>query len=469
MAKSKTKWVCQACEYETASYLGRCPECEAWGTLKEEVVATKSAQAKSDLIGNYSCYMEPELLVNVDLNEDIHFSTGYSEFDRVLGKGIVQNSLVLLGGDPGIGKSTLLLQVCGKLSEQGIKTLYISAEESPKQIRLRAERIGVNYKNLYILAQTNLNFIVEEARKLSPEMIVIDSIQAIQDPALSSAPGSISQIRECSNRLLTLAKYGNGSVFLIGHVTKEGAIAGPKVLEHIVDTVLYLEGDTYKTYRILRTVKNRYGSSNEIGVFNMHDKGLDEVNNPSELFLSQRSEVTSPGSVVISTMEGTRALLVEVQSLVGPTSYPSPRRVATGIEYNRLQQILAVLERRIGLDLSKYDVYASIVGGIDIREPSADLGIALAVVSSVRNIVVDKNTVIVGEVGLTGEIRAISNMEARINEALKQGFKRIIVPEANLAENKSVKDFEVIGVTRLVEAISKAFPVIEEKKPAAKL
>ena len=462
MAKNKSKWVCQNCEYESASYLGKCPECESWSTFKEEIVLTKSTSSKSDLIENFDSYIEPQLLKDVIINDEIHFSTGYSEFDRVLGKGIVENSLVLLGGDPGIGKSTIILQVCGNLSEHGINTLYISAEESPKQVRLRAERIGIHNENLYIFSQTNLKQIMAEAMKLSPKVVIIDSIQAIHDPLLSSAAGSISQIRECSNSLLNLAKYGPCSVFLIGHVTKEGAIAGPKVLEHIVDTVLYLEGDSYKSYRILKTVKNRYGSTREIGVFNMCDRGMEEVHNPSELFLSQRSDSSSPGSAIISTMEGTRSLLVEVQALVGPTSYASPRRVATGLGYNRLQQIIAVLERRVGIMLSKHDVYASIAGGLSIDEPSADLGIAIAIVSSVRNIVVDNNTVIVGEIGLTGEIRAISNLDARINEAIKQGFKRIIVPEASYNHDIKFEEIEIICVSRLIEAISKAMKSVAE-------
>ncbi|MEW5822520.1 MAG: DNA repair protein RadA [Cyanobacteriota bacterium] len=464
MAKIKSKWVCQVCEYETASYLGKCPECESWSSFKEELIQAKSSLKNSNMIDNYDSYFAPRLLKDVNVDTEVYFSTCYSEFDRVLGKGIVENSLILLGGDPGIGKSTILLQVCGQLSSQGIKTLYVSAEESPKQIKLRAERIGISSENLFVFAQTNLNFIIDEARKLEPKVIIIDSIQAIYDPELSSAPGSISQIRECSNRLLNLAKYGSASIFLIGHVTKEGAIAGPKVLEHIVDTVLYLEGDAYKSYRILRTVKNRYGSTNEIGVFNMIDKGLVEVCNPSELFLSQRSEANAPGSVVISTMEGTRALLVEVQALVGPTSYAAPRRVATGLEYNRLQQILAVLEKRVGLSLSKYDVYASIVGGLTINEPSADLGTALSVVSSVRNIIIDKNTVVVGEIGLTGEVRAISGVEARVNEAVKQGFKKILIPEANLTDDLKNKNIEIVGVNRLIEAISKSILIPQEAK-----
>lgn len=462
MAKYKSKWVCQVCEYETASYIGKCPECDEWSSFKEEVI-TKSSSKNSALIDDFDSYMEPQLLNDIAMIDEVFFSTGLSEFDRVLGRGIVQNSLVLLGGDPGIGKSTILLQVCGQLSLAGIKTLYISAEESPKQLKLRSERLGINADNLYIFANMNLSRIIDEARKLEPMVVIVDSIQAIHDPNLSSAPGSISQIRECCNTLFNFAKYGVSSVFMIGHVTKEGAIAGPKVLEHVVDTVLYLEGDSFKTYRILRTVKNRFGSTNEIGVFNMCDKGMEEVLNPSELFLTQRSEATAPGSVVISIMEGTRAMLVEVQALVGPTTYASPRRIATGLEYNRLQQILAVLERRVGISLSKHDVYASLVGGISISEPSADLGIALAIVSSVRNVVVDKYTAIVGEIGLTGEIRPVNKVEIRINEARKQGFKRIIIPQPNYSDDLIMPDIEVIGVNRLIEAISKSIIVNKEE------
>jgi DNA repair protein RadA/Sms len=464
MAKVKSKWVCQECGYETASYLGKCPDCENWSSMKEEVVASKSS-GKAALVDDFNLYFEPQPLNTISTAEEIRFSTAYSEFDRVLGKGIVENSLVLIGGDPGIGKSTLLLQVCGMLSEKNIKTLYISAEESPKQIKLRADRIGVHTENLYIFSQNNINTLIEEVRKLEPRLIIIDSIQAIYDPALSSSPGSISQLKECSSRLMNLAKYGPGAVFMIGHVTKEGAIAGPKVLEHMVDTVLYLEGDMFKTYRILRTVKNRYGSTNEIGVFNMTAEGMVEVSNPSELFLSQRSDESSPGNAIIATVEGTRPLLIEVQSLVGTTSYASPRRVATGLGYNRLLQILAVLENRVGLNLSKFDVYASFVGGITIDEPAADLGVAMAVVSSVRNVVVDKNTVIIGEIGLTGEIRAVSNLNIRINEALKQGFKRIIIPASNEVENVGAKKIEIIHVSRVIEAISKS--IASPKPPGA--
>lgn len=453
MAKIKSKWVCQECNYETASYLGRCPECNSWGSLQEELI-TKESSGKSGLIENFDSYIEPQLLDNIEITEEIRFSTGYVDFDRVLGKGIVQNSLILVGGDPGIGKSTLLLQMSGKLSEVGSKVLYISAEESPKQIKLRAQRVNLDTYNIFVFAQTNINLIIDEAKKLQPDVIIVDSIQAIYNPNLTSSAGSISQLKECCSKLLDLAKYSNMAVFLIGHVTKEGIIAGPKTLEHMVDTVLYLEGDNYKSYRILRTVKNRFGSINEMGVFSMNDSGLEEVLNPSEYFLSQRSDATAPGSVVISLMEGTRPLLVEVQALVGMTSYPSPRRVATGINYNRLLQIMAVLEKRIGLNLSQFDVYASLVGGITIDEPSADLGIALAIVSSMRNVIVDKNTVAMGEIGLTGEIRSINNLDLRINEAIKQGFKRVIVPQVNLDLKESKYDIELIPVNRLIEVIS---------------
>lgn len=461
MAKVKSKWVCQVCEYETSSYLGKCPECENWASFKEEHT-TPIASNKKALIDNFDTYITPKPLVEVSTKEETYFSTNYEEFDRVLGKGIVENSFVLIGGDPGIGKSTLLLQMCGMLSERGIKILYVSAEESPRQVKLRAERLNICSENIYIYAQTNPHSVVNEAKRIEPKVIVIDSIQAIYDPELSSTPGSISQVRECSNILMNLAKYGPSSVFMIGHVTKEGSIAGPKILEHMVDTVLYLEGDSYKTYRILRTVKNRYGNTNEIGVFNMCDKGLEEVKNPSELFLSQRSEEAAPGSVVISTIEGTRALLVEVQALVGPSTYSSPRRVATGLEYNRLQQILAVLERRVGLNLSEFDVYASIAGGITINEPAADLGIALAIASALRNVVVDKNTVIIGEIGLTGEIRAVSNLQTRIIESIKQGFNRIIVPANAIKEGIDFdKSVEVLPVKKITEAIAKSLKPAE--------
>lgn len=454
MAKVKSKWVCQECGYETSGYLGKCPDCFSWGTLVEEITAkeTKPASLRFDKISNTA----PELLKNINIDENIRYKTGMSELDNVLGGGLVKGSLVLIGGDPGIGKSTISLQSSGSLASAGLKTLYASAEESGGQIKMRSERLEVNSENLYILTETNIEEIKKGIDEIEPDALVIDSIQAVYSMNISSSPGSVSQVRECCSILMNMAKCRGITIILISHVTKDGVIAGPKVLEHMVDTVLYFEGDRYKTYRILRTMKNRFGSANEIGIFNMQSSGLTEVKNPSELFLSERIDTATPGSVVIAISEGARPILVEIQALVGPTSYPSPRRVANGIEYNRVLQILAVLEKRVGLNLSKQDVYVNAVGGINTQEPSADLGIALAVATCARNVTVDPSTVIIGEIGLSGEIRQVSNLDQKINEAKKLGFKKVIVPSSNLPVKNSSEDLEIIGVSRLIEAINKS-------------
>lgn len=457
MAKVKTKWICQGCGYETTGYLGKCPDCGEWGTFTEEKLQ-KSENIKG-LNVNLNFKSEPKLLKHIEIDEAIRFSTELSEFDRVLGGGFVKGSLVLIGGDPGIGKSTLTLQSSGNLANKNLKVLYASAEESASQIKLRANRLGVFSDNLYIYAETNLEEIQSHINEIKPDVVVIDSIQAVYNSALTSSPGSVSQVRECCNILMNIAKTCGITVIIIGHVTKDGMIAGPKVLEHMVDTVLYFEGERYKSYRLLRTIKNRFGSTNDVGVFNMEDDGLVEVSNPSELFLAERCESITPGSVVIATSEGTRPLLVEIQALVGPTSYASPRRVATGIEYNRVLQILAVLEKRVGLNLSKHDVYVNVVGGIDIQEPAADLGVALAVATCARNVIVDPETVIVGEIGLTGEIRSVRQLESRINEAAKLGFKKAIVPKSSLPLKNTPKEIKIVGVSRLIEAISNSVPV----------
>ena len=396
----------------------------------------------------------PVCLINeIEITESIKLPTGFEELDRVLGGGLVQGSLVLLAGDPGIGKSTLILQTSGNICKQGKKLLYICAEESGSQVKLRAQRLDVNTDNLYVYSQTNLENIVNQIDILKPDILVIDSIQSIYTSNITSSSGSVSQIRECTNTLMDIAKNKNITVIVIGHVTKDGNIAGPKILEHMVDTVIYFEGDKYKSQRLLRSIKNRFGSTNEIGVFNMVENGLEEVKNPSELFMKERNENAMPGSVIIATLEGTRALLVEVQALVGTTSYPSPRRVSTGVEYNRLLQIIAVLEKRIGLNLSKHDVYVNVIGGIEIDEPAADLGIALAVATCYRDVVVDSDCVIIGEISLSGEIRNVSNIEKRIYEAQKLGFKKAIIPKLTkkLPDNF---DIQIIQVPRLMDAIS---------------
>ncbi|MCD7780815.1 MAG: DNA repair protein RadA [Candidatus Gastranaerophilales bacterium] len=449
MAKVKTKWVCQNCGYETAKYIGKCPDCGNWGTLTEEVETKPETSLQTTAVDE-----TPVCLINeIEISENIKVPTGYEEFDRVLGGGLVQGSLVLLAGDPGIGKSTLILQTAGNICAQGKKLLYVCAEESASQVKLRAQRLNVNSNNLYVYSQTNLENVTNQLDSIMPEILVIDSIQSVYTSCITSSSGSVSQIRECTNILMNTAKNKNITIVVIGHVTKDGNIAGPKVLEHMVDTVIYFEGDKYKSQRLLRSIKNRFGSTNEIGVFNMVESGLEEVTNPSELFMRERNENAAPGSVIIAASEGTRALLVEVQALTGTTSYPAPRRVATGIEYNRLLQIIAVLEKRIGLNLSKHDVYVNIIGGIEIDEPAADLGIALAIATCLRDVVVDSDCVIIGEISLSGEIRNVSNLEKRIYEAQKLGFKKAIVPKLSkkLPDNFEI---EIIQVPRLMDAIT---------------
>lgn len=451
MAKVKSKYVCQNCGYETAGYLGKCPECGAWASFVEEISGTVSKSENIVLPDDNP----PVKLSEIVMNSEIRTTTGIGEFDRVLGGGIVQGSLVLLAGDPGIGKSTILLQTAGELCRQGKKVLYISAEESAGQIKLRAERLGVTSDNLYIYPQTNFELIKKHISEMKPDLVIVDSIQAIYTSTIQSSAGSVSQIRECCNSLMGIAKSANVSIIVIGHVTKEGNIAGPKVLEHMVDTVIQFEGDKYKTYRILRSIKNRFGNTSEVGIFEMGSKGLSEVVNPSELFLKEYNQTQTPGSTIIVTSEGTRPLLVEIQALVGTTPYPTPRRIANGVDISRVLQILAVLEKRIGLNLSKQDVYVNVIGGIDVNEPAADLGIALAIITCVRDVVFDSHTAIVGEIGLSGEIRAVNHIDKRINEAQKLGFKRIIIPEANDISEK-FDGINIVKVKRILEAITRS-------------
>lgn len=450
MAKVKTKYVCQQCGYETARYMGKCPECGSWESFTEEIVS-KTTAFSSSVIPDSS--MPPMLIKDITIGEEIRISTNISEFDRVLGGGLVQGSLVLLAGDPGIGKSTLLLQTGGELSKQGKKILYISAEESASQVKLRSDRLQTNSDNLYIYAQTNFELIKKQILEQHPDVVIVDSIQAIFSSEIQSSAGSVSQIRECCNELMYLAKTENITMIVIGHVTKEGNIAGPKVLEHMVDTVIQFEGDKYKSYRMLRAAKNRFGNTSEVGIFEMVSKGLKEVTNPSELFLKEYNQSQAAGSVIIVTNEGTRPMLVEIQALVGTTPYPAPRRVTNGVDFSRVLQILAVLEKRVGLNLSKQDVYVNVIGGIDIQEPAADLGIALAVATCARDVVVDAHTAIVGEIGLSGEIRAVNHIEKRIREVSKLGFKKIIIPESNELDEE-FKNIEIIKVKRIIDAIS---------------
>lgn len=448
MAKSKTKWICQNCGYETPKYMGKCPECSAWGSFIEEKQDTYIEQNAFTVEAGVV-----SLINEIQIDETVRLTTGFEEFDRVLGGGAVAGSTILLAGDPGIGKSTLVLQTAFAVAEAQKKVLYVCAEESASQIKLRAERLGVNSSNIYVYSQTDLEHIKNQIEVIKPDFLIIDSIQAVFDRQIASGAGSVSQIRECTNIFTEIAKSKNITTIIIGHVTKDGNIAGPRVLEHMVDVVLHFEGDKYKTYRILRSIKNRFGCTNEIGIFNMVETGLTEISNPSEIFLRERSEAITPGSTIIISNEGSRVLTAEVQALVGTTAYPSPRRVANGIDYNRLLQILAVIEKRIGLKFSTSDVYVNITGGIEIDEPAADLGVALAIITCARDVVVSPDTSIVGEIGLSGEIRKVNNIEKRISEAQKLGFKKIIIPKGNLIK-KDKFDIEIIEAERLTEALT---------------
>ena len=450
MAKVKSKWVCQQCGYETAGYLGKCPECGSWNSFVEEIQSSTKVQNVSPQ--GISNDTKPSLINDIHIGEEVRISTNISEFDRILGGGLVQGSLVLIAGDPGIGKSTILLQTGGQLAKNGQRILYVSAEESASQLKLRANRLGINSDNLYVFPQTNLESVRQQISEIHPDTIIIDSIQAIYSQTISGSAGCVSQIRECCNILMQIAKTQNITVIVIGHVTKDGNIAGPKILEHMVDVVISFEGDKYKSYRMMRSMKNRFGTTSEVGIFEMQEKGLVEVKNPNELFLNERSQDAIPGSAIIVTNEGTRPLLVEIQALVGTTPYPTPRRVTNGVDTSRLLQILAVLEKRVGLNLSKQDVYVNVMGGIEIEEPSADLGIALAIATCARDVVVDPQTVIIGEIGLSGEIHPVSNIEKRLNEAVISGFKKAIIPYSNRGiENDKIK---IVPVKRLIDAIS---------------
>ena len=450
MAKVKTKFTCQQCGYESVRYMGKCPNCSAWGSFVEEVDEDLTPKAEhAEIFQNDT---KPTLIKNIEVNDEFRTSTNISEFDRVLGGGFVQGSLVLLAGDPGIGKSTLVLQTSGQLCAQGKKVLYASAEESATQIKSRAERLNINSESLYVYSQTNLECIKSQTSELKPDFLIIDSVQAVFTNTITSSAGSLSQIRECCNILMHLAKCENITVVVIGHVTKEGNIAGPKMLEHMVDVVLQFEGDKYKSYRMLRSIKNRFGTTSEVGLFDMKDTGLVEITNSGDIFLDINHE-NATGSVVIVTNEGTRPILVEIQALVGSTSYPAPRRVTNGVDTNRVLQILAVLEKRVGLNFSKQDVYVNVIGGIDIKEPAADLGIAIAIVSCFKDKLVDNKTVIVGEIGLSGEVRSITNLEKRLIEAEKLGFKTAVIPKSN--EKSLSKDLKIklVGVNKVTDAL----------------
>lgn len=452
--KAKTVFSCQNCGFQSPKWLGRCPDCNSWNSfVEEEYAVAPAAKAKE----RAALYKEaPVLLKDVEVKEEERLSTGIAELDRVLGGGIVKGSVTLLGGDPGIGKSTISLQLSNKLAEGGHTVLYVSGEESVAQTKMRARRLGAGSThkgNLYIVNQTDLSFVVEHINRIKPAVVIIDSIQVIFEPSLSSSAGSVSQVRECAGMLTQLAKTSGTSIFIIGHVTKEGAIAGPRVLEHIVDTVLYFEGDRFSVYRILRGVKNRFGSTNEIGVFQMGPQGLEEVRNPSEIFLSERPKDVS-GSVVVSVMEGSRPLLVEIQALVSRAGFGYARRRTQGFDYNRLSLLIAVLEKRVGLHLETEDIFVNVAGGIKVEDPAADLAVALAVNSAFRDQVMPADTVVLGEVGLAGEIRSISQVAVRIHEAEKLGFRRCLLPKNNYRALDYKKGaMELLPAAHLSEAL----------------
>lgn len=448
MAKAKSSvFFCQECGYESAKWMGQCPACHAWNTFVEEKLE-KTTQAVKKLVKDVNV----TTLDAIKMQEGQRIKTEISELDRVLGGGIVKGSLVLVGGDPGIGKSTLLLQCCRNLSEQKKKVLYISGEESLQQIKIRAKRIGEFGDSLFLLCETNLDIIQEVIKKEKPEIVVIDSIQTMYSESVTSAPRSVSQVREATGTLMQIAKGMEISIFIVGHVTKEGVVAGPRVLEHMVDTVLYFEGDRHASYRILRGVKNRFGSTNEIGVFEMREDGLHEVENPSEYMLSGKPKDAS-GSVVACSMEGTRPILVEVQALVCHSNFGIPRRTAAGTDFNRVNLLMAVLEKRLGLQMSACDAYINIAGGIKMNEPAIDLGIVLALVSSYKEVPIDEKTICFGEVGLSGEVRAVSVAEQRILEAKRLGFTRCILPKVSLQALKSIDGIHLDGVENVQDAI----------------
>ncbi|MEH2441336.1 DNA repair protein RadA [Nostoc sp.] len=493
MAKPKTFFTCNECGAESPQWFGKCPACGTYNSLEEQISIQSSVDVPSrggvsswqSAQGNGKSHAKPakaraSLTFDQITDRQIaRWESGYGELDRVLGGGIVPGSMVLIGGDPGIGKSTLLLQVSNQLAQK-YRILYVTGEESGQQVKLRASRLGVSKPlsvvseenvtvvvettlpidpdsigaDLYVLPETDLEEILREIDSLKPNVAVIDSIQTVFFPALTSAPGSVAQVRECTAALMKVAKHEDVTMLIVGHVTKEGAIAGPKVLEHLVDTVLYFEGDRFASHRLLRTVKNRFGATHEIGIFEMVADGLREVDNPSELFLGNRDD-PAPGTAIVVACEGTRPIVVELQALVSPTSYPSPRRAGTGVDYNRLVQILAVLEKRVGIPMSKLDSYVASAGGLNVEEPAVDLGIAIAIVASFRDRIVDPGTVLIGEVGLGGQVRSVSQMELRLKEAAKLGFKRAIVPKGTKFPDLNI---EILPVSKVIDAIIAAIP-----------
>ncbi|KAF0506602.1 DNA repair protein RadA [Pediococcus pentosaceus] len=455
MAKVKTQFLCSECGYVSPKFLGRCPNCGRWNTLVEERISEPKNERKSRVSfeGKSS---KPQLISEVKMHEEPRVKTGMEELNRVLGGGVVDGSLVLIGGDPGIGKSTLLLQLSGQLAATDRDVLYVSGEESASQIKMRAERLQVNSERFYLYPETDMSNIRAVIEELHPQYVIIDSVQTMQEPDIDSAVGSVSQIREITAELMQIAKTNSITIFIVGHVTKGGAIAGPKILEHMVDTVLYFEGDLHHTYRILRAVKNRFGSTNELGIFEMREEGLREVANPSEIFLEERLQDAN-GSAIVVSMEGTRPILVEIQALITPTIFGNAQRTASGLDRNRVSLIMAVLEKRANLTLQNQDAYLKAAGGVKLDEPAIDLAIAMSIVSSFKNQGTRPTDSFVGEIGLTGEIRRVNRIEQRVAEAQKLGFQRILIPKNNLKGWNPPKGIEVVGVTTITDAIRKAF------------
>lgn len=453
MAKTKSHFFCTECGYETPKWYGKCPGCGAWNSMVEELDTVVKTQGMAN--ETFQSKEKPLPIISIDSSQEQRVHTGIGELNRVLGGGLVPGSLILVGGDPGIGKSTLLLQTSYELAKSGLRVLYISGEESVKQTKMRAERLGALSADLFVLCESSVERIEEAISSVKPDFLVIDSIQTVYLSDITSAPGSVSQVRECTGRFMRIAKGQGIATVLVGHVTKEGAIAGPRMLEHMVDCVLYFEGERHHTYRLLRAVKNRFGSTNEIGIFEMNENGLNEVANPSELFLSERS-IGAAGSTVVASMEGTRPMLVELQALIAATHFPAPRRMGTGVDLHRMNLIIAVLEKRMGMFLQNQDAYLNVAGGVRLDEPAVDLAIAVSIASSFRDIATKPDDVIFGEIGLTGEVRAVSRAEQRVREAAKLGFKRVILPEKSLKGWKSPTEIKVIGVNTVADALAAA-------------
>lgn len=452
MSKVKIKYTCQECGYESPKWMGKCPNCQQWNTLVEELTSSK--------VNNFhkqkQVASKPQPITKINIDDEERIDTNIKEFNRVLGGGIIPGSLILVGGDPGIGKSTLLLQTSRNIADLGYNVLYISGEESIKQIKRRAQRLEINSNQLFVVTENQLDLIEQQITGIKPDIVIIDSIQTMFHSELPSAPGSVAQVRECTSHLMKMAKSSGIAVIIVGHVTKQGELAGPRLLEHMVDTVLYFEGERHHIYRILRAVKNRFGSTNEIGIFEMKDGGLLEVNNPSELFLSERP-LGIPGSSVAASIEGTRPVLVEIQALLAPTNFVSPKRMAAGVDQQRVSLIMAVLEKRLGLILQNQDAYVNVAGGVKILETGIDLPIAVSIASSFRDKATNQYDVFIGEIGLTGEVRGVTRIEQRVQEAKKLGFKRVIVPKKNIKGWDIPEDIQVVGIQTVAEALDIAF------------